>query len=200
MEPDPADPDFDEWNELQDKVRSAALTGDVVDLAAGTGLWTELFIDSADTVTLIDAAAETLELARRRLGDENVSYVVADLFDWKPTRRYDALFSSFWLCHIPPDLVSGFIDRMAGACRPGGSVVLVDEHTFEDPGLAAAAARQEDPWVSHRNVEDGRRYRLVKASHDPNDIGAHFQQRGWQFTINHRGNHFYMLSATHPSS
>jgi len=196
MGPDPSDLGFDEWQKLRAKVGDTPFAGDVVDLAAGTGRWTELFKDKADTVTLVDAASETLELARKRLGDQNLTFVVADLFDWKPDRQYDIVFSSFWLCHVPPDLVPGFVDLVTSASRAGGSAVLVDEHTFDDPGLAAAAAQQEDPWVSHRTVQDGRRYRLVKVSHDPTHIAGLFQQRQWQTTINHHGDHFYMLTAT----
>ena len=198
MEPDPSGPDFDEWQEVRAKIGGTSFAGDVVDLAAGTGRLTELFKDRADSVTLVDAAADILELARKRLGDRNVSYVVADLFDWNPKRQYDLVFSSFWLCHVPPDLVPGFVDLVTIACRSGGSVVLVDEHTFDDPGLDVAAAVQEDPWVSHRTVQDGRKYRLVKVSHDPTHIAGLFQQKRWQTTINHRGDRFYMLTAKHP--
>jgi SAM-dependent methyltransferase len=200
MEPDPSDPDFEEWQELRAKLCQTSFTGDVVDLAAGSGRLTELVQATADSVTLVDAADDMLELARGRLGDDGITYVVADLFDWKPDRQYDIVFSSFWLCHVPPDLVPDFVDLVTSASRAGGSVVLVDEHAYDDPGLAAAAAGQEDPWVSHRTVQDGRKYRVVKVSHDPTHIAGLFHRQRWQTTINHHGDHFYMLTATRQTS
>ncbi|MFQ5967859.1 MAG: class I SAM-dependent methyltransferase [Acidimicrobiia bacterium] len=198
MVPDLSDPDAAEWQQLRAKVGGKTLTGDVVDLAAGTGLWTELLRDTANSVTLVDASGEALELARQRLGGENVSYVVADLFEWKSDRRHDVVFSSFWLSHVPPDLIPGFVDQVDSLCRPGGSVVLVDEHQFDDPGLSVGAD-DEDPWVSHRTVSDGRRYRLVKVSHDPASVAAIFQDRGWRTSMDHRGDRFYMLTAESPT-
>ena len=196
MEPDQSDSVYAEWQQLRSQVRSAWLTGAVLDLAAGTGSWTELFIDSAETVTLVDASASALEIARTRFRGRDVEFVTADLFNWNPDRLYDTVFSSFWLCHIPPKLVSNFVAQVESACRPGGKVVLVDEHTFDDPGLAVATARNDDPWVSHRTVQDGRDFRLVKVGHNPADVLDLFTKPGWDASLEHHGEHFYMIRAT----
>jgi len=196
MEPDQSDSVYAEWQQLRNQVRSARLTGAVLDLAAGTGSWTELFIDSAETVTLVDASAGALEIARTRFQGRDVEFVTTDLFKWNPDRLYDTVFSSFWLCHIPPMLVSNFVSQIERACRSGGTNVLVDEHTFDDPGLAVAAARNDDAWVSHRTVQDGRDYRLVKVGHNPADVLDLFMKRGWDASLEHHGDHFYMIKAT----
>ena len=39
-------------------------TGSVLEIACGTGLWTQALAEAADTVTAIDAAPEVLEIAR----------------------------------------------------------------------------------------------------------------------------------------
>ncbi len=196
MEPDRSDADFAEWEQLRNQVRSAHLTGGVLDLAAGTGSWTELFIDTADTVTLVDASEGALDIARSRLEGRGAEFVVADLFTWTPSRLYDAVFSSFWLCHIPPDLIENFVAQVDSACRPGGTTVLVDEHTFDDPGLALATAAHDEAWVSHRTVQTGHDYRVVKVSHDPTQVGELFERSGWDVSINHQGDRFYMIKAT----
>lgn len=196
MEPDPSDVEYAEWQQLKGQVRSTHLTGTVLDLAAGTGSWTELFIDSAESVTLVGASASALEIPRTRFKGRDVEFVTADLFKWNPDRLYDAVFSSFWLCHVPPKLVSNFVDQVESACRPGGTSVLVDEHTFDDPGLAIAAARSDDAWVSHRTVQSGQGYRMVKVSHNPADIVDLFMKRGWDASLEYHGDHFYMIRAT----
>lgn len=196
MEPDATDPEFTEWRAIRDLVRNLGLSGDVVDLAAGTGKWTELFYRDASSVTLVDASPQALEIAARRLAADHVSYVAADLFTWQPERQYDVVFSSFWLCHVPPALVTGFIEMVAGACRAGGRLVLVDEHNFDDPGLEVAAAAEEDAWVSHRGVRDGRRFRLVKVRHNPEEIERQLTAGGWRTSLDHHGEYFYVLSAT----
>jgi len=65
-------------------------TGSVLEIACGTGLWTEALAGTADTVIAIDAAPEVVEIARDRVRSANVSLEVADVFSWDPDTRFDA--------------------------------------------------------------------------------------------------------------
>src|SRR5687768_12368577 len=64
---------------------------EVLEFAPGTGVWTARYVDRTAGVTAIDAAPEMVERARARLGDATakVKFVIADIFRWTPTRRYD---------------------------------------------------------------------------------------------------------------
>jgi Methyltransferase domain len=90
-------------------LRSFDVKGDVLELAGGTGWWTERLAATADRLTVVDAAPEVLALNRQRVGREDVSYVIADLFDWRPERSYDVVFFSFWLsiCQVAVSVPSG---------------------------------------------------------------------------------------------
>lgn len=83
-----------EWNRQIDQVEAAldefAVSGGVVDLAGGTGWWTERLARRADRLMIVDSSPETLGLNRRRVGRAGVEYVVADLFDWTPPRDWAA--------------------------------------------------------------------------------------------------------------
>src|SRR5438477_8578414 len=63
-------------------------SGHVLELACGTGQWTERLTRYADRLTAVDAAEEVLDLNRRRVGD-GVRYIHADMFSWRPTETYD---------------------------------------------------------------------------------------------------------------
>lgn len=45
-------------------------TGDVLELACGTGAWTVELLRHANAVTAVDFSPEMLELARRRVGND----------------------------------------------------------------------------------------------------------------------------------
>lgn len=55
-------------------------TGTVLEIACGTGLWTEALAELADTVTAIDVAREAVDIARRRVTSANVTFEIADVF------------------------------------------------------------------------------------------------------------------------
>src|SRR5687767_8849682 len=113
-------PDYDEWwkregpydrgaeeaeewerqiSVVADAVTGFDPSGDVLELAGGTGWWTKLLAETADRLTVVDASPETLRLNRQRVQRDDTEYIVADLFDWQPNRAYDVVFFSFWLSH-----------------------------------------------------------------------------------------------------
>lgn len=87
--------EYDVLRELLTVVDDLPITGDVLELACGTGQWTPRLAARARSVTAIDAAAEMLSLARAHTASPNVRFVEADLFEWKPSRRYDTVFFGF---------------------------------------------------------------------------------------------------------
>src|SRR5919206_661889 len=103
-------------------------SGSVLELACGTGIWTERLLRHANTITAVDASPEVLELNARRLRSDKVCYVEADLFAWEPSERFDVVFFSFWLSHVPPERFEDFWELVRRALRPQGRFFFVDSH------------------------------------------------------------------------
>ena len=86
--------------DLLNAIGSWTPDGDVLELACGSGLWTKRLARTAACVTAVDGAPEMLEIARARIGPEaDVRFVEADIFSWRPDRRYDAVWFGFWISH-----------------------------------------------------------------------------------------------------
>jgi demethylmenaquinone methyltransferase/2-methoxy-6-polyprenyl-1,4-benzoquinol methylase len=75
--------------------------GNVLELAGGTGWWSQYLAERADRLTVVDSSPEALTINRQRVGRSDVTYLVADIFTWRPDRHYDTAFFSFWLSHVP---------------------------------------------------------------------------------------------------
>lgn len=82
----------------------------MLELACGPGMWTPQLLGHATTVTAVDASQEMLALARERVTPdlERVRLVEADLFCWRPDRRYDVVFISFGIGHVPRERFTEF--------------------------------------------------------------------------------------------
>ena len=63
-------------------------------------------------MTSVEASTEVLEINRARLREAgrepSVRYLEADLFGWRPDAAYDAVFSGFWISHVPPERFEAF--------------------------------------------------------------------------------------------
>ena len=147
--------------------------GAVLELAAGTGLWTSRLVRSATSVTAVDASPEVLELNRDGIGGgAPVEYVVADLFDWEPPRRYDVVFFSFWISHVPPGRFEDFWALVDRALAPGGRVHLIDNAPPRDGNDAEGG-------VSRRELADGRTWDIVKRYWAPDELRDRLAPLGW---------------------
>ena len=109
--------------ELLAAIEAFRPTGDVLELACGTGVWTQHLLASARSITAVDGAPEMLDLARARVPASGpVRFVQADLFTWLPDRRYDTVFFGFWISHVPEEQFEPFwsmIDDALEARRDG---------------------------------------------------------------------------------
>jgi ubiquinone/menaquinone biosynthesis C-methylase UbiE len=119
-----------------------APTGKVLELAGGTGWWTQQLAETADRLTVVDSSPEVLELNRERVGRPDVRYEVADLFEWRPDAAYDVVFFSFWLSHVPRTRFRDFWSLVRSCLAPSGRVFLIDNRDDPTPDSS-----QKDPYV-----------------------------------------------------
>jgi len=170
---------FEEVQQVRDALAASEPSGDVLEYACGTGLWTEQLVKYAHSVTAIDAAPEAIAINRGRLENDNIEYVVSDIFEWHPTRRYDFVFAGFWLSHVPPVRFEEFWYLVARTLRPGGSAFIVDsrynpESTAKDQSLDGA-----EHGVVQRRLNDGRRFSIVKVFYDTVELEQRLRDLGW---------------------
>ncbi len=173
------------WFRQVEQVRRAldefGATGRVLELACGTGLWTERLAATADELTAVDASSEMLAEMRTRLGDRRVHAVQADLFEWTPDERYDVVFFSYWLSHVPPPRFAWFWSWLRDALAPGGRVFFVDSlrrplSTARDHALGRGVTQV-------RRLDDGRRFEIVKVFHTPEELAPALAELGWSVDV-----------------
>ncbi|MGW5690546.1 class I SAM-dependent methyltransferase [Streptomyces asiaticus] len=192
---------YAEYAALQDLlavVDDLPIAGDVLELACGTGQWTPRLAARARSVTAVDAATEVLAIARARAASPSVRFLEADLFEWRPPRRYDTVFFAFWLSHVPPARLPGFWHTVAAALAPGGKAIFIDD------GPAAAAyeevlADQPTP-AALRRLDDGSQYRIVKVFHDAQTLADDLTAVGWSVRIRTMAGNFVGIAEPPASS
>lgn len=168
--------------------------GDVLELACGTGHWTPRLLRHARRVTAVDASAEMLAIARARLSGESVQFVQADIFAWRPDRRYDVVFFAFWLSHVPPARFDAFWSLVASSLKASGRVLFLNDLDPGREGCGWGAA-----WTVLRRVKDGRAYRVVKVAYQPADLGERLARLGWHARVVPLSERFYSGAATRQS-
>lgn len=182
---------------LDDYVCGRVGGGDVLELAAGTGNLTRVLASRAERVTAVDANAETLAINAAKLTAgglvDRVEFVAADVFTWTPPRRYDVVFFSFWLSHVPLTAAPSFWATVDAALKPGGVVVLADNLARWDPSAVGTGAA----GTSQRTLNDGSRWTIVKRYWvPPRKLHDELAALGWTMDVGVIDSMFIVASGT----
>ncbi len=151
---------------VRDQLLGAGRFAQVLELAPGTGIWTQELVKIGERVTAIDASAEMIAINRAKVRSDRVDYQLADIFRWQPQIQYDMVFFGFWLSHVPADRLSGFLTTVHRALKPGGRLFLVDSQKAEQSTSAEQDIETRDD-LQKRILNDGRQFEIVKIYYDP---------------------------------
>jgi 2-polyprenyl-3-methyl-5-hydroxy-6-metoxy-1,4-benzoquinol methylase len=156
----------------------------VLELAAGTGVWTEVLAAGGATITAVDASSEMLKRNQARLGSlaAKVRYEQADVFAWRPDQSYDAVVFCFWITHVPVERLDSFLRSVASTVHPDGWVFFVDDRerslSFDVSTRIEGTSR-----VTVRRLNDGREYRVVKNFWEPGELQDRCRLAGLATTV-----------------
>jgi len=168
----------------------------VLELASGTGIWTEELLTIGQRIVAIDASSEMLDINRQRLRSTRVQYRQKDLFAWEPDGEFDLVFFAFWLSHVPPELLDAFLDKVRRSIRAGGRLFVLD--SLFDPTSTAtnhALGEKEQNWQV-RKLDDGREFRVVKVFYEPAELEQKLERSGFDVSAGKSGRYFIHATGT----
>jgi len=160
----------------------------ILELAPGTGVWTQELVRIGQVVTAIDASPEMIEINRRRVANTRVEYQGADLFEWEPHQEYDLVFFAFWLSHVPPELVDVFLVKVRDAVRLNGHLFIVDQ--CDD--LPDYSIPEREGIFETRRLSDGRAFTIVKVYYHPGALVNRVRRLSFQADARRVGPFFYL--------
>jgi demethylmenaquinone methyltransferase/2-methoxy-6-polyprenyl-1,4-benzoquinol methylase len=131
-------------HELVAALGRSEATGNVLEIASGTGAWTTQILKHASSVAALDSAPEMhAQAAVRVSGDRRVRLLQADVFSWTPDHAYDVVFFANWLSHVPLARFGTFWRTVRAHCGRRGE--SSSSTSFATPGDRSASTRTSPP-------------------------------------------------------
>lgn len=149
------------------------LSGEIVELAAGTGWWSPLLASKGE-LSIYDVAEAALDRARERLVAHGLRAHIHVRDAWsEPDRLVDAVFAGFWLSHVQRDRLVSFVALVRRWLKPGGTFAFIDSR--RDPSSGAVDQPDADQadqaaGIHRRRLADGREFRVVKVAYEPDEL------------------------------
>jgi demethylmenaquinone methyltransferase/2-methoxy-6-polyprenyl-1,4-benzoquinol methylase len=184
---------------LRQRLRGLLAGRKVLELACGTGYWTEVIAPAAAQVTAIDVNEEVLRIARSKRYPENrVTFMHGDCNAPPDTgRSHDALFAGFWWSHVPLGRMDAFLAAATRAVAPGALVAFLDNRYVE--GSSTAITRWDGDGNSYqlRGLDDGSAHEVLKNFPAESELIRRAARCGWGAHVDFYP-HYWLLSFQAP--
>ena len=151
-------------------------TGRVLEIACGTGYWTEVIARTAASVTATDLAEEPMQIARsKEYARGNVTFAEADAYVLPESfGRFDAAYAGFWWSHVPRERIGEFLRSLHARLDPGARVVFMDNRYVEGNSTPIAATDAAGNTYQDRRLANGSVTRIVKNFPGADELRGHF--------------------------
>ncbi|CAN5778118.1 hypothetical protein BH24CHL8_BH24CHL8_04990 [soil metagenome] len=169
--------------------------GEIVELAAGTGWWSPLLAQKGE-LSIYDANAEPLELARERLVAHGLRAHIHLRDAWQPPdREVDAVFCGFWLSHVSRTRLGEFLGIARSWLKPGGRFAFLDEQASYGSGAPAGSADEQQV----RRLFDGREFTIRKVAYTADELRKALARTGFaDVEVGTTATYFLMGTAVRP--
>ncbi len=136
---------------------------EVLEVAAGTGYWTQFIAPVAKSILATDASAEVLALLQQRPETEGVICRQQDAYALHENgQNFDAGFAGLWISHVPKQAQRRFIQSFHQCLKPGARVLLLDNSIAQCERLPLSHTDEFGNSYQDRSLDDGSVYRVLK--------------------------------------
>jgi len=137
---------------------------DVLEVACGTGNWTQVLSRRARSVVATDLFDGYLDVARSKpYARDNVTFRRADAYRLEGVGGpFDAAFCADWWSHMPRSRIGTFLQALHAHLSPGARAVAIDMMRTEHFDSLLSHRDGDGNEVQRRTLPDGEEYMVVK--------------------------------------
>lgn len=151
---------------------------DVLELACGTGYWTEAMSRAARSLVATDIEPAMIEMARTKRFAIDVGFRCVDMFTEQFEPVHDVIALGFWFSHQPRQEYGQLFDILTKPLRPDGKIWMIDNNPpAEGPANDSVGVDQYGNNFKVRRLGDGREFIILKNYFGEDELQALLERR-----------------------
>jgi len=159
---------------LRERIPGLLRGARVLEIACGTGYWTQLVAGVAAAVVATDLAEEPMRIAQSKSYVQRPVFSLADAYALPESLgRFDAALAVFWWSHVPRQRIGEFLASLHGRLESGARVVLMDNRFVEGSSTPIAEIDAHGNTYQLRSMGDGSQVRVLKNFPQPTELRSH---------------------------
>jgi demethylmenaquinone methyltransferase/2-methoxy-6-polyprenyl-1,4-benzoquinol methylase len=136
----------------------------VIEIACGTGWWSQHIAQTAASLDAFDINDETLAIARMKpIATGRARFAVGDAYaPPMPAQPYDGAFAGFWWSHVYKRDLPRFLEGLHRVLAPGAKVVFLDNAYVEGSSTPVSRVDENGDSYQLRKLSDGTQHEVLK--------------------------------------
>jgi ubiquinone/menaquinone biosynthesis C-methylase UbiE len=157
---------------IVDLLTPLATDQEVLEIACGTGNWTQVLAKRASSVVAIDQSPTALAIAKRKLTNfKNTTLKLGDVYNLEGIdEKFSVVFASDFWSHIPNGVIPFFLETVRKNLVRGARLVLMDMQMNDYFEQEPCCYDSDNNRIGFRKAEDGVTYRVVKNFPSEDDL------------------------------
>ncbi len=157
----------------------------ILEIACGTGYWTQFIAKSAHSILATDYNSEVIKIAKSRNYYEcKISFMQSDAYSLENINgSFSGGYCGFWWSHIPRSRTEEFLYKFHSKLLPGSKVVMIDNRYVE--GSSTPISRTSDTGDTYqlRKLEDGSEHEVLKNFPSEEELIETFKGTSFEFKV-----------------
>lgn len=158
------DPDQQaEQKGLAGKLKTFLCGRKVLEIACGTGYWTQFLSETAQSILATDIGQKVIALAQKKPYGCPVSFKIENAYDLTfESNSFTGGVAIFWFSHIPKERIDVFIKEFHRTLKSGARVFIADNVYIKGQGGQLVTKPNDLNTYKHRRLKDNSEFLILK--------------------------------------
>ena len=134
----------------------------ILEIACGTGYWTQAVSQTASSITATDFNEEVLQIARKKDYGCTVDFRKADAFALNLQEKFSAGLAVAWWSHLQKSEVRNFLSQFHRQFPAGAQIVFMDNRFVTGSNTPISRVDEEGNTYQLRKLENGSEFEVLK--------------------------------------
>jgi len=150
---------------------------DVLEIACGTGYWTQFLSERARSICAVDLSREMPAIAKSKKYGCPIDFMIQDAYNLSlRPGSFDGAVANFWFSHVPKERVDIFMRSFHGLLKPGARVFMADNVFIPGLGGELYSIVGDENSYKIRKLRDGSEHLVLKNYYSAEQLTEYFKQ------------------------
>ena len=159
-------------NALLARLQTDVARREVLELACGTGWWTERLAAHAASWIATDADTGALDIVQHKAIQGLSATTTLNAYQPSVSTPVDCVFAAHWYSHLRLDERSIFFRSVHGCLKPGGRLIMLDNNFVSGSSTEISRTDIEGNTYQTRKLKDGSLHEVLKNFPDQQQLAA----------------------------